>query len=127
MDDIDAIWNRALAMDFEPHLPGDSALQAMLWFHNLTMSGGVLHAIEQRDDDSMNIIEVGYRRFGLEGVAELIASTRREIGSGALDDDGRAEALELGSDDRYGQLIPSDAVMEDAVRRNVELNRHDYE
>jgi hypothetical protein len=127
MDDFDTIWNRAVSMDFEPQLRGDNALQAVLRFHGLTMNGGVLHAMQQRDDSELDAIEAGYRWFGLNGVSTLIASTRIAINSGALDDDERGGILEQESDVRYNQLIPRDRALVEAVLPRIELNRSEFE
>jgi len=39
---------------------------------------------------------------------------RREIRPGALDDDERAEALELRADDEYAEVVPADQTLVDA-------------
>jgi hypothetical protein len=41
---------------------------------------------------------------------------QREMDAGALDDDDRAEALEVRADDEYGRAIPRDQTLVDAFR-----------
>ena len=60
--------------------------------------------------------------MGLEPAAAAVAMVRREIDSGALEDDDRAEALELLAEDAYRQAIPADQALVDAFRARLEAN-----
>jgi hypothetical protein len=65
----------------------------------------------------------GYRGAALRALAaaaDVVASVRDQIASGALDDDDRAEALEQSADDDYGEFIPTDSVIEAAFRAELE-------
>jgi hypothetical protein len=65
-------------------------------------------------------VAAAYRWLGLESVAELLASVRRDIDSGVLDDTDRAEALELDADRRYAAILPLDEALEGAFRRRLD-------
>lgn len=117
MDVADEIWNRA-AMNgggSEP-LPGDAALAWVLGVHNLAMSGGLLDAVERSPSPDLDAAEAGFRWLRLEAAADVIAMVRREIDTGALDDDDRAEALEGRADDEYAQFVPADQTLVEAFR-----------
>jgi hypothetical protein len=44
---------------------------------------------------------------------------QQEVDAGALDDDDRAEALEVRADDEYGRAIPGDRTLVDAFRTRL--------
>jgi hypothetical protein len=116
----DEIWNRAAMSDAVPHpRPGDVALSSVLSLHSLAMSGGLLDAVERLGPDALDAAESGYRWLRLGPAADVVAMVRREIEDGALDDDYRAEALELGADDEYGRVIPTDQVLVDAFESRL--------
>ena len=119
MDTGDRIWNRA-AMQGGGDKPavGDRALADALSFHSLTMSGGVLDAVER--SDNLTAVEDGFRWLGLDRIAELLASVRHDTEAGALDDEDRKETLEQEADERYNALLTSDADLEAAFRRCLE-------
>jgi hypothetical protein len=64
----------------------------------------------------LNAAESGYRWLGLDTAAQVVAVVRSEIGGGALDDDERADSLELRGDEDYAQAIPRDQVLVDAFQ-----------
>ena len=70
---------------------GDRALADVLAFHGLAMSGGVLDAIERTSAADLARIGAAFPWFGLEAVDDLLASVRRDIQAGALDELDRAE------------------------------------
>jgi hypothetical protein len=120
MDAADMIWNRAaLSGGGESPGAGDAALTTALGFHGLAMNAGVLDAVERTSADYIRI-DHAFRWLGLESVAVVLAAIRRDIAAGALDEDSRAEELELGADERYSAIMPSDAVLEAAFRSRLE-------
>ena len=95
---------------------GDRALTSVLRLHSLAMSGGMLDAVERLTDAQLDEAEVGYRWLRLDGAAEVVAYVRREIASGAVDDDARTEALERRVDADYRRVIPTDSTIETVYR-----------
>jgi hypothetical protein len=93
-------------------------LATALAFHGLAMSGGVLDAVERMSPDVENI-EDAFQWLGLDGVSSLLASVRQDIAAGVLDDDDLADGLERDADERYGVLLPSDAVLNAAFRARL--------
>ncbi len=111
----DEIWNRAAMQGggLSPG-PGDVALAAVLALHNLTMSGGLVDAVDRLESSELDAAELGYRWLGLDTAAQLVTQVRAEIGNGALDDDERAESLEMRADQEYARVIPLDQTLVDA-------------
>ena len=120
MDAADLIWNRA-ALEGGGASPGagDLALADALAFHGLVMNGGVLDAAERLSAEDYPKVAAAYRWLGLETVADLVASVRRGLESGVLDDADRAEALELDADRCYAAILQSDEALEAAFRRRL--------
>jgi hypothetical protein len=123
MDEADDIWNRA-ALESGGPTPGtgDTALAAALLLHGSAMSGGVLDAVEHLTDEELDAAEAGYRWLHVPAASETIAAVRREIAAGALDDEERASALELSSDDQYNAAIEDDAALEAAFRARLQTD-----
>lgn len=96
--------------------PGDVALTAALSLHSLAMSGGLLDAVERTEPSALDAAQSGYRWLGLDAAAQVVAGVRSEIDERALDDDDRADALELRADEEYAQAIPSDQTLVDAFQ-----------
>jgi len=119
MDLADDIWNRALSIDFVPIAPGDRALVDLLRLHSLGMNGGILNAVEQLGDEEVEAAVDGYRWMGLAAAADEVERVHGEIEDGALDDDARAERLELDADAAYFRAIPDDASLERAFRARL--------
>jgi hypothetical protein len=119
VDEADLIWNRA-ALDGGGASPGagDIALAAMLAFHGLAMSGGVLDAFERTPGGTAQT-EAACRWLGLEPVAALLVWVRHEIAAGALGDADRAEVLEREADERYNAILPADAILQAAFRSRL--------
>ena len=120
MDVADSIWNRA-ALEAGGPTPGagDQALAAALRLHSSAMSGGVLDAVENMTDEELDAAEAGYRWLHVPAASEAIASVRREIADGALDDPDRASALELSSENHYDEAIEDDAALDNAFRARL--------
>jgi hypothetical protein len=105
---------------------GDLALAAALSLHSLAMSGGLVDAIERLGPAELDAAESGYRWLGLDRAAQVVATVRSEIGSGALDDGERAESLELRADETYAQAIPGDQALVDAFQNKFSGDPHAF-
>ena len=123
MDAADLIWNRA-ALERGGSSPGagDRALADVLAFHGLAMSGGVLDAIERTSAADLARIGAAFRWFGQEAVDDLLASVRRDIQAGALDELDWAEALERTADADYQAILPSDEALQMAFRHRLDAD-----
>lgn len=89
-------------------------MSSALRLHSLAMSGGLLDAIERSESDELDAAQRGFRWLRLDAAAVLIAAIRAKIDDGALDDDGRAEALDQRADAAYGEVVPVDQAIFDA-------------
>src|SRR5262245_43211567 len=103
LSEADMIWNRACSEAPLRALPGDRALADLLYAHGLAMNGGVLHAVECMTAEELSHAEAGYRYYGLDAVASLLARARGIFE--AADDPGSHEQQ---LDREYAHLIPSD-------------------
>lgn len=74
------------------------------------MNGGVLHAVESLAPVELERAIAGYRRFGLEAVADMLAAARQ------LPESDKEEA-ELRLDKEYAKAIPDDGSLEAAIER----------
>ena len=120
MDHADEIWNRAaLGGGGVDARSGDRALSAVLALHGLAMSGGLMDAIERVTSEEADAAEAGFRWLGLGAAADVVASVRGDIAAGALDDDERAEALELRADEEYERAVPDDDTLVSAFRTRL--------
>lgn len=120
MDLADTIWNRA-ALESGGPTPGegDRALAAALLLHTSAMSGGLLDAVENLTDEELDAAEAGYRWLHVPAASEAIASVRRAIADGALDDPARASAIEMSADNHYDEAIENDAALDNAFRARL--------
>jgi hypothetical protein len=105
---------------------GDVALGAALAFHGLVMNGGALDAVERASEGDLARAMAGFRWLRLEPVADLLASVRTDIDSGALDDPERADALELAADSRYQALLSSEYALLAAFRDRLIDDPHAF-
>lgn len=120
MDAADEIWNRSAMNGGGPDPSrGDLALTAVLGLHSLAMSGGLLDAVERVTPEQLAAAVEGYQWLGLDQAAEVVAMVRQEMDAGALDDNDRAEALEVRADDEYARAIPRDQTLIDAFRTRL--------
>jgi hypothetical protein len=108
----DAIWNRACEGDATASSPGDRALAALLVLHGLVMNGGVLHAVGCLGPQELAGAMAGYRFFGFDGVAVMLADAK----SFAEIHDSRnsqhdLDSIEADLDKRYLALIPDDSTL----------------
>jgi hypothetical protein len=91
-------------------------LASVLRVHGRAMSGGLLDAVERSTRADLEAGEAGFRWLGLDEAGAVVAMVRREIKTGALDDDDRAEALEGRADEEYGAVVPNDQALNDAFQ-----------
>jgi hypothetical protein len=91
------IWNRAALHGGGPFArAGDRALAALLLCHGYVMNGGVDHAREGLAANELQAACDSYRRYGLEGVADLLVAAARD---------------ERTDDNAYACLVPSDSAL----------------
>ncbi len=115
MDTAHHVWNRAaMAGGGREPREGDSALASVLAVHSMAMSGGLLNAVEELSPEQLDAAEAGFRWLRLGAAADVLAMVRREVQTGALDDEDRAEALETRADTDYALVIPTDQTIVDA-------------
>ena len=89
-------------------------------FHGLVMNSGVLDAVERASTEDLAGVEAAFRWLGLGPVADLLASIGRDVASGILADEDRAEALELAADSSYDAVLPSDEALAAVFRRRLD-------
>lgn len=121
LTEADMIWNRACGEDPVRALPGDRALTDLLKAHNLTMNGGVLHAVECLTAEKRSAAMAGFRFYGLDGVASLLSRARAifEIG-----DDLESHEQQL--DREYETMIPSDSSLAERFEQRLKTNPWDF-
>ena len=117
----DMIWNRACGEDPLRALPGDRALADLLRAHGLAMNGGVLHAVECLTGGELSDAEAGFRFYGLDGVASLLARAR---GVFETADDLGSHEQQL--DGEYAQMIPSDGSLVERFEKRLRSNPSDF-
>jgi hypothetical protein len=117
----DLIWNRACTGGGPDPRAGDRALAALLLAHGLTMNGGVLHAVECLTAAEMSAAQSGYRFFGLDAVADLLAQARRVF---EADDD--VESQEPRLDQQYAALVLSDSSLAERFEKHWRENPSDF-
>lgn len=122
MTAADLIWNRACLEGGGPNPQrGDRALAALFAAHNLTMNGGVLHAVECLTASQLSDAEAGYWFFGLDSVGDLMMRARQifEVG----DDLESHEAL---LDQEYDMLVPNDSCLAERFAEHLKLHPSDF-
>jgi len=117
----DMIWNRACGEDPLRALPGDRALADLLRAHGLVMNGGVLHAVECLTVDELSDAEAGYRYYGFDSVASLLARARG-IFEAAVDQGSHEQQF----DGEYAQKIPSDNSLVERFRNRLKSGPSDF-
>jgi hypothetical protein len=124
--DRDAVWNRA-AMEAGGNSPreGDLALAALLKFHSLAMSGGVLDAMEHLDEEDLQRAVNGFRFFAVEEAAAFLAdaTSRWRSSEQSLD---VADQLEAEFDAGYDAVVPNDDALFAAFSRHFEGRPADF-
>lgn len=121
LTDADRIWNRACYRDPSLSLPGDRALNDLLLAHGYTMNGGVLHAIECLSPSELAAAQAGYRYYGFDSIASLLALARDifEAGKDLGDHETRL-------DDKYSTVIWLDKTLSDAFEKRLKLCPSDF-
>ena len=117
-DAADRIWDRALKETGLAPRAGDSALKALLAFHGEAMNGGVLHAIGSSSAAELKAARDGYRYFGFDSIAKLIAPPSK--------DEPDLDLLEERLDDEYYADIPDDEVLVRAVYAHIRSHPEAY-
>jgi hypothetical protein len=115
------IWNRACSEDRLRSLPGDRALTDMLQAHNLTMNGGVMHAVGCLTADELSAAKAGYRFYGFDGVVPLLAHARA-----VFETDDEEEDFESILDAQYADLIPCDNTLVERFEDHLKSNPSDF-
>lgn len=85
------------------------------------MNGGVLHAKECMTNEELTDAEVGYRYFGLDDVALLLARSREAVG--AADVSG-SHGQQL--DREYLHLVPSDSSLSERFEIQLKSSPADF-
>jgi hypothetical protein len=116
LSDADLIWNRAAAESGGPSPgPGDAALSAVLRFHSLAMSGGVLDALECLSRVQIGEAVQGFRWFGLDEAASFLEAAFDQWQSADRTPEVEV-AMEAEFDPGYSMPIPSDDTIATAFR-----------
>jgi hypothetical protein len=121
MTEAQMIWNRACGEDALRALPGDRALADLQRAHGLVMNGGVLHAVDCLPGDQLSDAEAGYRFYGLDGVALLLARARQIFET--ADD---LESHEQQLDSEYARMIPSDSSLVERFEKRLKSSPSDF-
>lgn len=107
MTEADLIWNRACMGGGSNLRAGDQALAALLLAHGHVMNGGLLHAMDCMSETELSDACTGYRFFGFDSVADLMARTRR-----IHEADEDTDDIELELNQKYETMIPNDSTIE---------------
>jgi len=122
LTEADRVWNRAcMERGGTNPQPGDSALAALLQVHGLTMNGGVLHSVESLSLQELECAKSGYRFFGLDAVAELVA--RAQAAAKVGQDLESQEGLLNGE---YAELIPDDSYLVSRFEEHFRTRPSDF-
>jgi hypothetical protein len=116
LSDADMIWNRAAMGSGGPSpAPGDIALSAVLRFHGLAMSGGVLNTPERLSHIQVGEAVQGFRWFGLDDAATFLESAIEQLQSSDQSPEAE-EAIEAQFDSGYSIPISKDQTIASAFR-----------
>jgi hypothetical protein len=113
----DLVWNRACSEPGGAQV-GDRLLRALLGVHNMIMNGGPNHAVDMCLNEDIAAAEAACIYFGLDDVAVVISRIPE-----AADD----EQTEMGLDDAYDRLVPSDETLADAFRHKLIESAADFD
>jgi hypothetical protein len=92
----------------------------------MAMNGGVVHAVEGLTADELARAIEGYRFFGLDEVADLVAHVARQASDVDPDDVDAAERLELESNERFYALVRDDEAVAEAFRAHFHEHPEAY-
>jgi hypothetical protein len=121
LTEADMIWNRACGDDPLRALPGDRALRDLLRVHGLAMNGGMLHAVEYLTARDLSDAEAGYRFYGFNEVAFLIAHARKIFEQG-----DELDYHEHQLDAQYAGMVPSDSTLVNRFETHWKTSPSDY-
>ncbi len=120
--EADVIWNRGCSGELPDDLqPGDIALMDMLLLHNLTMNGGVLHAVQYLESEDFEGAIVGYQYFELDDVAEFLIEAKS-----ISESDADLELVEAELDQRYRAYVPDDSFLMERLKASLRSNPSDF-
>jgi hypothetical protein len=128
-DSFDRTWNAACGLPSSRatrDLVGDRALRHVLQFHGLAMNGDLHHAISSGADIRHHAV-AGYRRFGLDAVADVVVQGMELLDHATgdvLDESLDSPMADL--DSAYNRLLPSDSVLFNAVRAYWHDHREEF-
>jgi hypothetical protein len=89
---------------------GDIALASLLRVHSLARNSGLMAAVEGVPPDVVEAGTSGYRFFGMDGAAEVVADLQEMLRHPGMSEDDM-EAMELEADRLYGVVVPGDEVI----------------
>lgn len=124
----DRVWNRAALDNGGPHpREGDVALADLLLLHGEAMNNGLLHAVtDALTEDELDRALAGYRYFGLDDLAALVASVRTDALHAGEDDPGLGDRLEEEADRRYAAVVPDDETLARAFEAHFERSPESF-
>lgn len=117
----DLVWQRALSPAGAGEKSGDAALRAVLRFHSEAMSAGVLHALGSFSAEELASMQEGYRLFGFNEIARLIATPVNEDADPDDLDDAEEEL-----DEAYAEAIPLDQAIIQAFEAHLHASPDMY-
>jgi hypothetical protein len=132
LNDASRVWNRACS-DFEPQLPGDGALKAVLAFHGLVMNGGLEYAVDTDVEAAVPAV-AGFRHLGADQLAEVVDRARVIVSRLGTSND-EVDVLDLSEreldelhqlDERYGELVPLDDALVKIFECHYSEHRAEY-
>jgi len=89
------------------------------------MSGGLLDAVERLSTDELDAAQTGNLAFELPEAAAIITHVRSERGRGDLSE-ADVDALEGEAEERYAEVVATDAVIVDRFERRLSSTPDDF-
>jgi hypothetical protein len=120
---VNQIWNRACFRQCERPRAGDKALAALLLFHSAAMNGGIDHAIESLGEDEVREACTGYRYFGFDRIATMIADAK--VRFPALPEK-QHEVYLVSVTKIYSAEAPMDSSILERFERHLAANSREY-
>jgi hypothetical protein len=85
------------------------------------MNGGVLHAVECLAENEFSEAEAGYRYYGLDSVASILARAKTILDSGEDTEDYEADL-----DESYYEAVPDDDFLVTTFKNHLMANPSEY-